>query len=884
MRMSLNESQKHDRESPITKEECMGRFCSRSPWLMVTVSALLGIAACGGGSKAGPPLFAGKIALTPSSTMSLQAGGTLIFSSSVQTASGTNLAVAVTYTSSDTSILNVSPAGIACAGHWDDLFTTCTPGAPGVAQVTANALGGASIPTFVFVHPPIDNITVNGILLTGVPVQEPCLSQSQTMTLEAHAFSQGTDITASVGPFTWSALNSTVVTLTPLSNTAINPITKTTYNFATNQATATAAMPGITYIYASASGVTSASFRQPTLTNISGATSPVLDFFSTCPIQNIGLELGTAGSGQTSLAAAKGGSAQTVIATLSDVMGASSLPSSQGGVVLSKIPLSWTSSQPGVVNVGTGCTQSCALAISSPGAASVTATCSPPTCNVGFPLVPATLSTQTKIDDCSTYFQAIYSNFGGCQLLIPTPVYSSDELVIPASPNNKVIPLTPMAAISAQITGATSTANVFASSFGCAHISPSDCSTSGYYLVTQKASAGAQAAIPANPNSFLFDPLGAKLFMGSDFGAETVNPANFGSNTSPFSSLGTVTGKVLAVSANGASAIFSDTIHYPNQVYVVQLAPSAVTTPLNISGATAAAFSPDGLKAFIIGGTNSSSLYVFSPLQALQGPFALSGPASAISFSPNGAFAFIAESAANGGSANITAFATCNNQIASDNGSTPIPAVVNLPANPLLMRILPNVVLDGVDSSGYSFPFNNPPSPYPNHSGLHILVLDSTGFDVATAEVLPPATGTLCPQGLTFFSNDTTRPTQRIELGTTINTQDGSPNFFASADATLLYVVNPGSSSILIYNFLAGATGGIEILGNATPLSSDMSSDAGTIAVVGSDGLLHEISTGIGGTDLFQLPFPNLPNFQNPFCTFTPTAGPCTLNVALVKP
>jgi len=842
--------------------------------LIVAISALLGIAACGGGSKAGPPLFAGKIAITPSTTTSLEAGGTLIFTSSVQTASGTNLATPVTYTSSDTSILNISPAGLACGGHWDDLFTTCTPGAPGVVQVTASALGGTSIPTFVFVHPPIDNITVNGILLTGVPVQEPCLSQTQSMTLEAHAFSQGTDITASVGPFTWSAQNPTVVTVTPLSSTAINPITNTKYNFATNQATATAAVPGITYISASASGVTSTSFRQPTLTNTSGASSPVLDFFSTCPIQNIGLELGTAGSGQTSLVAAKGGTAQTVVATVSDVMGASSLPSSQGGIVLTKIPLTWSSSQPGVINIGTGCTQSCALAVTSPGAGTVTASCSPPTCNVGFPLVPATLS-PSQIGKCTTYFQAIYPNFGGCQLLIPTPVYSSDELIVPASPTNQVIPLTPMAAISAEITGATATANVFASSLGCAHISPADCSTSGHYFVTQKASAGAQSAIPANPNSLLWDPLGAKLFMGSDFGAETVNPANFGSNTNPFSSLGTVTGKVLAVSANGSSAIFSDTIHTPNQVYVVQISPSAVTTALNISGASAAAFSPDGLKAFIVGGANSSSLYVFSPLQALQQyvptttpptnpQLNLAGPSDAVAFSPNGAFAFVAESAANGGSANITAFNTCNNQIATDNGTTPIPAVVNIPANPLMMRVLPNLHLGGVDSNGLAIP-----------DGIHLLVLDATGFDLITFSV----TAGVCPQGLTF-----SQP-QRIGIGQAINTQNGSPNFFASADGTLLYVVNPGSSSIIVYNFLGGATtGGIEIQGNATPLSSDMSSDAGTIVVVGSDGLLHEISTGTGGVDLFQLPFPNLPNFLNPFCTFTPTAGPCTLNVALVKP
>lgn len=123
---------------------------------------------------------------------------------------------------------------------------------------------------------------------------------------------------------------------------------------------------------------------------------------------------------------------------------------------------------------------------------------------------------------------------------------------------------------------------------------------------------------------------------------------------------------------------------------------------------------------------------------------------------------------------------------------------------------------------------------------------------------------------------------QRIELGQQISS---SANFFASPDGTQLYVVNPGSSSILIYSFIAGApTGGIEILGNATPLSSDISADGGTIVIVGSDGLLHEIGTATGGADLYQVPFPNLPNYLNPFCTFTPSGGPCTLNVALVKP
>jgi len=846
----------------------MGRFRSSGLWLAVAVSSLLGVSACGGGGKAGPPLFPGKVTLTPSTTTSLELGGTLNFTAAVQTASGTNLTTAITFTSSDTSIVNLAPNGVACAGHWDVGFTSCTPGAPGVALVTASALGGTSVPTYVFVHPPIDNVTVSGVLLTGVPVQEPCLSQSQTMTVEAHAFSQGADITASVGPFTWTTTNPTVATLTPLPNTSIDPVTKTKYNFPTNQATATAVTPGITYIYASAGGATSTSFQQPTLTNASGTTSPVLDFFATCAIQNIALEIGTAGSGQTNLVAAKGGTTQSIVATLTDIMNNSSLPNTDNGVVLSKVPLTWSASQPGAVGIGTGCTQSCTVSLTSPGAGTITASCSPPTCNVGFPVIPASLATQAQITACNNYFQAIYPNFAGCQLLIPTPVYSSNEFVVPP---NQTTPLSPAAAISAQITGTTSTANVFASSFGCAHVSPTFCSTSGYYLVTAKASAGSGAAIPASPNSFLFDPIGARLYMGSDFGAETINPASFGSSTSPFGSLGTVTGKVLAVSSDGNSAIFSDTIHNPNQVYVVQTAPTSVTTPLNISSATAAAFSPDGLKAFIIGGANSSSLYIYSPLQALQGPFTLSGPANGITFSPNGAFAFVSESAASGGSANITAFANCNNQ--------PV-GTVNLPANPILMRIIPAEPLEGVDSYGYTIPIN---STQPAHQGIHLLVLDGTGFDIVTSAILAPAPGALCPQGLTFYSNDPTRPQfQRIELGQQINS---NANFFASPDGTQLYVVNPGNSSVLIYSFIAGApVGGIEILGNATPLSSDISADGGTIVIVGSDGLLHELGTATGGADLYQVPFPNLPNYLNPFCTYTTTAGPCTLNIALVRP
>lgn len=838
----------------------MGRSRFQSWRLAVTVLSLWSICGCGKSTKPSTPTAPGRINLIPGGNTSLVLGGTLGFTASVQNGSGSNVNTPVTFSSSDTSILTLAPNGVACAGHFDVAFTTCTPGGTGPVQVTASALGIASIPTYVFVHPTIDSITVIGILIDGVPVQEPCLSQTQSMTLEAHAFSQGTDITSSVGPFTFSATYPSVVNLIPLVNTA--------YNFPTNQATAKALNPGMTQIYASAGGVSNSTFQQPQYQNSLGTTSPPLDFFETCPIQSIKLEVGANGSqqtNQTSFVASKG-TAENVTAVLTDIMGNSSLPNTNGAVVLSKIPLTWTASQPAVLSSSSSCLQSCSLSTPSTGSGTVSASCSPPTCNLGFPMVPASLSSPSAITACTNFFHAVFPQLISCQQAIPAPVYAE-------------------VAISGLITGATSTTSVLAATTGCEHEPPATCSASAYSLSTAKAATGPENPLPVPPNSLLFDLAGDRVYMGSDFGAQLVNPSNFGTANSPFTPLGTVTGKVLAASNNGTIAVFSDTLHTPNQVYIVNTGNtnSPGTTALNIPGAVAAAFSPDGLKTFIVGcvvnsvpcpPTSEKALYVYSSLLALQGPnsapqLALAGPAKAIAFSPNGAFAFVAESSTSTASANLTAFATCYNPIAA--GSNQIPAgTLPLPANPLFMRVLPNVHIDGRDSYGNTIP-----------DGIHAFVLDATGFDIITAAISPAQTGTLCPQALSFVSNDPLRAVQRVELG------QGTlqpVNFFASADGSQLYIADAGIASILVYDFTTGALTGIELLGNATPITADMSVDAGTIVVAGSDGMLHQVSTAFGGNDQVPLSFPDLPNYLNPFCTFTPTQGPCTLNVALVRP
>jgi len=808
----------------------MGRSLSNALRLALAIISLWSLGGCGKTAKPGPPNFPGRVILTPGINTSVVLGATIVFTASAQTASGSIVATTITFTSSDTSVLTLAPNGVACAGHFDAGFTACTPGGTGLATVTASALGVSSIPTYVFVHPPIDNITVIGVLLNGVPVQEPCLSKGQSMTVEAHAFSRGTDITSSVGPFTWSANNPTVVGLLPLVNTA--------YNFPTSQATAKAGSPGFTQIYASASGVTSSSFLQPQYENSQGATSPALDFFETCPIQSISLEVGIAGTqqtGQTTFVTSKGTS-QNATAVLTDVMGNSSLPNTNGAIVLSQIPLTWSASQPGVLSTGVGCTESCTLTTPLPGSGSVTASCSPPTCNIGFPLVPPSLSSPSALASCTQFFQALAPPNFNCQQLIPVPVYAET-------------------AISGIITGSTSGASLLATSTGCEHEPPVTCSASIYSLSTSKAATGPANPLPAPPNSLLFDLTGDRAFMGSDFGALIINPANFGSSNSPYSALGTVTGTVLATSTNGSAAVFSDTIHTPNQVYFVNAAAAngLSANALNISSAVTAAFSPDGLKTLIVG-NSGNSLYIYSTLQALQGPIALAGPANSVAFSPNGAFAFVAQQAPTPtGSANLSAFATGNNQLAAN---------LPLPANPLFMKVLPGVHIDGRDSYGYTIP-----------DGTHILLLDATGFDVITA--------TISAQAITFVSNDPLHAVQRIELG---QGKLQPVNFFVSADGSQLYIASTDNASILVYDFSTGAVTGIELLGNATPLSADMSADAGTILVAGSDGMLHEVSTAVGGSDQFQITFPSLPNYLNPFCTFTPAQGACTLNAVLARP
>jgi hypothetical protein len=769
----------------------------------------------------------------------MQVGATIQITAAAQNSGNGSITTTFTYVSSNPGVVDIAPNGAACAGSWNSpLYSICTPAATGTASVTASALGATSPPTLIFVHPPIDNIQISVV----PPVNSPppacpsqqalpaacnlpfngaaanfCLSQNQVQTLQAKAYSQGVEITGSVGPFTWTEINPTVGKITP--------IVTASDNVATNQATVSPGIPGQTQVVATASGVSSQPY-----------------YFETCPVQCIALELGVNGSqrsGATSFFTTKGTS-ETITATAVDVQ----------GCIVPKPPLTWVSSSPAALSAGgtTGCAAgtTCAITTSQPGVAAITASCSPPTCNVGFPLNPATLP-------------APY---------IPQPVY-------------------PITAISGLVTGATSSTSVLATSQDC--YSDAQCTVGLYNVATSTNLPGPASQMPTPPNSLMFDPAGDRAYMGSEFGAFAVNPANVGSSSGAFTQLaapgttqGLVTGKVIAVSQNGNLAIFSDTLSTPNQVYVVSSAPPS-TTPLNINNASTAAFSPDGLKAFILG-NGGNTLYVYSTLQALQPPISLGTPASSIVFNSTGSFALLAGGTPAGSPAgSLAIYNTCDNfsVILSPPLVTPPPPP--LPGPPLFLKMVPAAEIPQGNPLGNVFGGILIPNLEP--SGLDFFFgLDNTGIDIIATNAAPADITTSCHQQVSLAY---TPPAPQTPLNTFapvhINIGQGTfhpINFFLSPDASQAYIAASDRSSVLIYNFDTNSVSGIALLNNATPVTADITADGSLIYVAGSDGLLHELSTALA-LDQNQVSFSPLPNSTNSFC-FTGTN--CQLNIVAVKP
>jgi hypothetical protein len=314
----------------------------------------------------------------------------------------------------------------------------------------------------------------------------------------------------------------------------------------------------------------------------------------------------------------------------------------------------------------------------------------------------------------------------------------------------------------------------------------------------------------------VWDPRGAIAYLG-------VNSSSFGQrgvmvfNGTSISQSTAAAGKILAVSPDGTMAVLSDTADSPNQVFIYNNS-SKTSTAFLIGGATAAAFSPDGLKAYIVAGPN---LYVYSKVDAFR-TIPLAGVANDVTFFPQGAFAYLA-----GGSPSaVTARHTCDNTLAD---------TISLTASPIAVRALPDAAT--------------------------VLALEPPLVDYINVTAPSPGAWAGCA------------PPVNDSLTSTFDLGQGNFNarqFFISPDGTRAYILadtagpNPGPLPYVItFDILNKTSSLISLSGNATPLSAAISPAGNFLFVGATDGTVHVIDTTASNTDIQRvtLAFP-----QNTLC------------------
>ncbi|MGH9644327.1 MAG: Ig-like domain-containing protein, partial [Terriglobales bacterium] len=230
--------------------------------ILIALATALCFTACGGGGSSSSTTTTNTVVVSPT-TLSLNQ--TDVASLSAQVLDSTGAAVtnpkSVVYTSDTPAVATVNPtSGLVCGGTWDTSFVNCTPGQVGKATITANS-GGLTATITVYVHKKVDRVVIN-------TPSSACKSMGQTLQLSATAYSNGTDVTSTVGPLNWRALNSNVATV---DTTGI----------------LTAVAPGGTTLYAT----------------ISNVTSPPVSY-TTCGVRSINLHVSGASGTAFSLAAA----------------------------------------------------------------------------------------------------------------------------------------------------------------------------------------------------------------------------------------------------------------------------------------------------------------------------------------------------------------------------------------------------------------------------------------------------------------------------------------------------------------------------------------------------------------------------------------------------
>jgi len=686
----------------------------------VTLAVVAGCLACSmllslGGCSGSNPVATvtnpvpDSIAISPSPSSSMELGSNLSFTATPLDATNNPITEPVQFQSSNTAIVTIAANGLACAGTWDSLSNPqiCTPGSVGISTITATAQGVTSPGSTVYVHQTIDKITVNAFTPPNVtPPNNICQSvgkvDNENAYFEAHAFNRNIDITSTVGQFTFQAVNASVATISNTANVLANLADGTSLN----QVQVTAKTPGTTQIFARVDNATS------TPTN-----------FTTCRVESIALNV----TSETS-------NSKTITPTVID----------QLGNQITGVPLTWSSSE---TKSATVTSSGIATAATGGGTATIVASCTPPTCNIGFS--PS------------------------------QPIY----------PEN-VVTIAPAA-------GTPPSRIIYVSSTGCG--TTDNCFSVAIPVTIPGSTYGTITSLPATPNSLVFDRQGSKAFLGtnaSQLGSKGLAVLSATANTA--SQFTSTPGKVLAVSPDGSAVIVSDTVDTPNQVFVFDTKTNR-SVSFRITGATAADFSPDNLKAFIVAG---STLYVYSKLDALQ-TIALAAPANDVSFLSEGAFAYVA----GGSPSSVTTWGTCNPAQAT----APAPT----PGTPIFIKTL-------ADASA-------------------VVALDPPTMDVIHVLTAPQGCTPTVSNSVSSFD---------LGHGAFVPTQ-----VIVSQDGSTAYILTSNSSSVMVFNITAETSSAVALNGNAVALRASLSPDGQQLYVGASDGMLHVLQTSTGA-DITEVPFP----------------------------
>jgi len=356
------------------------------PSVFFSFLLILGLAACGGSSTPNLAGIPNTANMTPPSA-SLVFGDVITLSVTANDANGIAItSPKLTFSSSNTSLVNVSSNGDVCAGTWDTSFIVCTPGTlSGTATITVTVessvngkVGSATTSSLISVHPRVDQVVVS-------PSSVNCVSLGGTQQMTAQAFANGQNVTNLVGNVIWSASDTSIAIID--SNGLV-----------------TAKQPGLSTINA-----------------FVGAVSSLPASFITCPVKSIFAHVQ---SGSATSFSFPGSGFEQLTA---DVIDANNNPISP--------TLAWETTQPFIATVDT----TGAITASQPGATVISAVCAPPNCNTGLTTV---YSNAFQVTVNGTIGGAtIYASGTGATSVVPIDFSSNTAgtaIALPVMPNSFV--------------------------------------------------------------------------------------------------------------------------------------------------------------------------------------------------------------------------------------------------------------------------------------------------------------------------------------------------------------------------------------------------------------------------------------------------------------